>query len=167
MTGGFIHFKINFNKEAFQSNANGPLADTCLGYLVNKFNIFLGRSHVTCDRPMVFGHPPPRGQTDWQIEWQIDMTENITFSHRTYVVVIITRTCICRMVMTITRSGLTCVPGSCGACTTTCGNQTMTQKDFRWFLTPEGAVSAASPPSPLTTAQETHRGSWAIKLLLM
>ena len=158
MIGGFIHFKINFNKEAFQSNANGPLADTCLGYLVNKFNIFLGRSHVTCDRPMVFGHPPVDRQTDKMNDRQTRLKTLHSRIERMWAV-IITCTCICRMVMTITRSGLACVPGSCGACTTTCGNQTMTRKDFRWFLTPEGAVSAASPPSPLTTVRETHRGS--------
>ena len=45
---GMTHM-LSVNKKAFQSKANPPLADRCVGYIVTKFEQVGGGQHMTCD----------------------------------------------------------------------------------------------------------------------
>ena len=77
------------HKKAFQEKANCPLADRCMGYIVNKIeHVWSGAPYVgedprlgggvPCDSPM-----PSRALVTWEppVNRPTDMTENITFSH--------------------------------------------------------------------------------------
>ena len=70
------------NKEAFQSNANCPLADS-IAYILSKFEQFLGSGWTVRSKLNKFEHvkgmplywePPPH------VDRQTDTTENITFT---------------------------------------------------------------------------------------